>query len=435
MALPKIQPKQIAILLVVLVVLVGIFFLVRSGRRPTPPPIVALSIWGTEPKPAFDKLLESYGQVRPNVQVAYREIDARDYERAVLDALAAGQGPDLVMVPNTSLPRVRNRLQPLDPLQNASLNLLQFRSAFPDVVESDLVLDQKIYALPLYLDTLALFYNRDLFNQAGIVNPPATWDDFLALVPSLRKLEGADRVVQAAAALGGSERSVADAPDILQLLMLQNGTAMINRDRTQAIFATPQAGGESPGLAALNFYLQFSQPAAPSYTWTETQGYSLDKFATGEVAMLIDYRSRLRSVRAKNQFLAVNAAPVPQVAGSDRAVNLARYSALAVTKQSKTSGWAWDFAIYATTNRDAARQFSLAAGYPPALRSLIADALNQPEFVVFAKQALTAQTWYQADDSRARSALNGAIAGVLSGQSTIERALKIAQDQVTETMH
>ncbi len=334
----KIQPKQIAILLAVLVLVVGFIFLVRSGRRPTPPPTVPLSVWGTEPKSAFDKLLGSYGQVRPNVQVTYREIDERDYERTVLDALAAGQGPDLVTMGNTSLPRVRSRLQPLDPLQNSSFNLLQFRTAFPDVAEQDLVLDQKIYALPLYLDTLALFYNRDLFNQAGIVNPPATWDDFLALVPDLRKVEAGDRVIRAATALGGSGRSVADAPDILQLLMLQNGTVMIDRERTQATFATPQSGGELPGVAALNFYLQFSQPAGPSYTWTEAQGYSLDKFAAGEVAMLIDYRSRLQSVRAKNQFLAINAAPVPQVAGSDRAINLARYSALAVTKQSKVPG-------------------------------------------------------------------------------------------------
>ena len=36
----------------------------------------------------------------------------------------------------------------------------------------------KIYALPMAMDTLALFYNQDMLNAAGIPQPPATWSDF-----------------------------------------------------------------------------------------------------------------------------------------------------------------------------------------------------------------------------------------------------------------
>jgi len=35
------------------------------------------------------------------------------------------------------------------------------------------------YASPLSINTLALFYNRDLLNEAGIVLPPVTWEEFV----------------------------------------------------------------------------------------------------------------------------------------------------------------------------------------------------------------------------------------------------------------
>ena len=44
----------------------------------------------------------------------------------------------------------------------------------------------------LYIDTIGLYYNKALFNNAGIVNPPKTWDEFNSDVKQLTQ-----KIVQA----------------------------------------------------------------------------------------------------------------------------------------------------------------------------------------------------------------------------------------------
>ncbi|UPK76271.1 extracellular solute-binding protein [Nocardioidaceae bacterium SCSIO 66511] len=51
-------------------------------------------------------------------------------------------------------------------------------------------LDGTMYGMPLFASTRALFYNKDLFKQAGIKTPPKTWDELLTDAEKLSKLDG-----------------------------------------------------------------------------------------------------------------------------------------------------------------------------------------------------------------------------------------------------
>jgi len=151
--------------------------------------------------------------------------------------------------------------------------------------------------------------------------------------------------------------------------------------------------------------------------------------------MIFDYAQAVADIKIRSPFLNFAVAPMPQPKGASVDVNFPEYTGLAVSKQSKVSGWAWDFVIYAATNQGAVKMYLDGTGRPPALKNLIAADMNDPTFGVFAKQALTARSWYQADNLKIENIMNTAIQSVLTGQANSESALGRAQDQVTALMH
>jgi len=150
----------------ILAVFVLIIFLIFGGFSPGPKR-VQLEFWGTYDDPyIFSDIIRDFKKIYPNISIRYRSIPFESYEKTVIDALAAGQGPDIWMIHSTWLPKHKDKLRPLP--KDLDYSLADFKNDFVDVAEKDLVDDGKIYAVPLYIDTLALYYNKDLFNSAGI---------------------------------------------------------------------------------------------------------------------------------------------------------------------------------------------------------------------------------------------------------------------------
>lgn len=421
----KLSSRQTAILLIGAVVAVGIIVLLMyASRAGTKPPTVNLSVWGTESEGTFSNILSAYKNLRPNVTVTYTAIDPASYQSALLNALASGQGPDVFMIGNRDLPKDIGLLLPAS---SSVASVTQVRGLFPTAVESDFVSGGQVYALPLYLDTLALIYNRDLFDRAAIVNPPATWDDFQADVTKIRSLDQTGNIMTAGAAIGGSARTIPQAADILSLLMLQNGASMTSADDSAATFDS--FANPNPGLAAFSYYLQFANAGSPYYTWNDSLPGALDLFAAGKDGMIFGYKSTLDALKSKSPFLNAAVAPVPQVAGNSAAYP--SYQGFAVSKQTRWPTWAWDFVTYAATDPGATQAYFAASGRPPALRSLIAQEIGTPDYDVFARQALTARSWHEPDDQKVQAIFSGAVQSVLSGSASPAPALSAAQDAVT----
>jgi multiple sugar transport system substrate-binding protein len=427
----KLAPKQAAIILgavFFIIVLAVVIFI--GGRRSGTAQKFTLTVWGFDKSDAMQSIIEGYKKMRPNATVNYVQVPEAGYDDLLLNALAAGTGPDVFPIGNRDLPKQKDKLLAADPSQ---MPLVKFRNLFPQVAEDDFVSDGKIYALPLYIDTLALIYNRDIFDQAAIVSPPSDWTAFQKIVPSLRVLNPQGQIVRAAAAIGGSESTVDSATDLLELLMMQNGAQMTDAGHSYATFAG-SASGETPGLAAFKFYLSFANAGLPYYTWNENENFSLDNFAGGGVAMIFDYYSSISQIKAKSPFLNFGIAPMIQPAGSSFRLDYAKYTGLAVSKQSQNPTWAWDYILYLASMPDVSSSYLQAAGRPPALRSLIDATLNDPNLGVFARQALTARSWYQADSQKINDIMNSAVKSALTGVASPATALAQAQDRITQLM-
>jgi len=403
-------------------VFLGVIPGLRSGSEKTS---ATLSVWGVFDDPSvFQKLISQYQQTHPNIRVNYRQMNDVSYEQDLVNAAAAGIGPDIFMVHNTWLPKHYDKMSPFSA---ESLPINEFRNLYPSVVEQDFAPDGTVYALPLYLDTLAMYYNKDIFDSEGIAVPPKTWEEIVTLVPKLRRIDSIGRINRAAVALGGSNKSINRASDILAALMLQSGVEMTSKDFTRATFSN---GGDK----ALSFYTTFANPNNQVFTWQEQLHYSLDNFAAGNTAIMFNYSHQIPLLRSKNPFLNFGVVVFPQLAQAAKPVAYPNYWGLAVSARSQNKAAAQEFIFALTASEQLAGTYSDSTKRPAALRSLIGKKINDPEYGVFASQALIARSWPQVDNASITNIFSEMIESVINGRADIFTSINRAQEEVSRLM-
>mgnify|MGYP001614677811 CR=1 FL=1 len=374
-----------------------------------------LIFWGIENESVMREMINSYSSANPNVKISYQQLGEVDYEKTLINALAGNKGPDVFMIKNSWLIKHYDKISPVPVLETETqFSLTQLRDFFPKVVEADFSLQQSsgqaaIYALPLHLDTLAFIYNKSFFDRKGIALAPKTWSDFQRIIPKLREFDLSGRLVKAAGAIGGSEKSIDKATDLLSLIMLQRDAKMT--------------------LEPLNFYLQFSSPSGIYYTWNDNLRPSLDNFSQETNAAIFNYASAIKTIKSKNPFIDIGVSPMLQF-NPEKPINYASYWGLTVSKQSKNPESGWNFIISLTANQQTAEQYLQLSGQPPALRTLIQKYSNDPDIGVFAQQALTAESWLHPDDNEVRKIFSNMIESILSGRLTPKEALEEAGNKI-----
>lgn len=417
----------IGVALILAFVVVGIL----PGIRRTSD-VTTLTMWGVDDPKVWASIIADFRKERPDLDVTYKRIEESKYERELIDAMALGKAPDIFMFENNWLLKHGEKLTPatfqLPKLDTpiVKISTTEAIPLFPKVVEQDFVTGGKVYALPLYIDTLALVYNKDLFDQGEIVFPPTSWDEVGVITNTLKIVDG-DSINRAAFALGGSSSNISHAAELVSAFMLQSGTQMINSDLNTATF------GSREGEKAFASYMRFSNPSSSSYTWNESMSLDKEAFIKGDLAALFLYATEAEDLAKRNSFLDIEVAPLPQV-DTANIVNIADYWGLAVWANSGQQINAWDFVIFATTNEEVAGNYAGLTRRPPALRSLLNQTLNHPDFGVFSTQALTARSWLQLGEESFTESIDEAIEAVLSGELTPERAISRAGSIITDEL-
>lgn len=426
--------SQLIILSVIsffVIVAIGMFAGIIPGLR-TPgdiAPELELNVWGVVDENYLYDTFAAYNDTRRNITINYTQIDSKNYESILINALAAGTGPDVFMFHSSWLPKHADKITPAPD----TLTLEQFRGLFPTVTEQDFAPDKVIYALPLYIDTLALYYNEDIFDSAAIAVPPRDWLEFQNIIPKLRQISPQGQLVRSAAAIGGSNATTPYASDVLSLLMLQSGTQMTDSIFSRATFAE-SVNGFYTGLDALQFYTKFTNTKDIYYAWDESLGSATDAFAQGKTAMLFGYRDTEKLIKEKSPLLRFKATAMPQPNTTDPAVNYADYWGLAVSAKSQWPTWGWDLIQELTANETNAEAFLHVSGLPPALRSLIQKYSADPDLGVFARQTLTARSWPQIDHQAIAQIFSQMISAVTHQQLDAREAINQAENEVTSLM-
>lgn len=423
--------KQLLVIAGGVVIIVIVLLIFGFIKTPKAKP-ATLEIWGLDDEGNLQELLSDYKKENKHITINYEKKSLADYETELINAFAADKGPDIWLIHNTWLLKHKDKIKELP---NELFSLNDFRATFVEVVEKDLVDENKIYALPLYVDTLALFYNKDILNSAGIPLPPDTWEELIADLDKLVQRNQWGGIEQAGAALGTAE-NVDHSTDILALLMLQNGTKMVNEDKKSATFDESiyiEGKAYQPGQDALRFYTDFSNPSKRAYTWNRQMSYSLDAFIEGKVAMMFNYSNQIPTIKDRAPYLNFGISSMPQIKGRNFDIDYANYWAFTVSKKTRVVQEAWKLILY-LNQKENAKKYLETVNRPVARRDLVNWQKDDLELGVFAKQTLSAQTWYQVDSSAIEIIFANAIESVVLGRANATKAIQAAADQVTLLM-
>jgi multiple sugar transport system substrate-binding protein len=414
---------------------------------------------------AFDDIISAYQAQHPYVVIDYRVLRFDEYEKELITALAKGEGPDIFTVHNTQMNEYKDLLLPmptsvtvkyletvgtvrketvLTSKQVALPSQRSIKEDFVDVVAHDAILpyqpdedapeEDRVFGLPLSVDTLALFYNKDLFDAAGLAKAPETWVEFQDAVVALTQYADDGSIRQSGASLGTVE-NIDRAADIVQALMLQNGTPMVD-DRGRIAFNTiPDDAGSGvfPGLDAVRFFTDFANPVKETYTWTEEFPANVDAFASGQTAMMLGYSYHLPIIQAAAPTIDIGVSPLPQIGGGAKKVNFANYWIETVSKDTEFPDEAWDFVAFATSAEQAIKYLD-ETGRPTALRELIDEQIERENLSAFVEQILTAESWYKGLDAKAMEAAFEELATeVLAANRKAEDSINDAAKVVSQT--
>lgn len=374
-------------------------------------------------------LIEAFTAANPSVEIRYVRKNVETYEDELVDALASGTGPDIFSIHNDWLPKHKEKL---NPAPEKIFPSREFRESFVEVASADLVTAGQIYGVPLAMDVLAMYYNKDLFASAGIALPPATWEELVDITPDLTRLDNQGNFQRSAIALGATD-NVNRAPDILGLLMLQSGTQFYSDDNSRSTLSH-QAFDEtgkpySPGARALDFYTQFANPERDTYTWNARSNNSIEAFGSGQVAMILSYSYLRTTLANKSPFLKFGVAGMPQIDKNKTRINFANYWAEGVSKQTKNSDTAWKFLKF-ITNRDVLPKYYEVNKQVSSRIDILSDQIKDPEIGVFAENALSAKSFYKPDSDAIENIFIQTIEDVILRSISTQEAISAAAEKI-----
>jgi len=384
-----------------------------------------VTIWGTLPAAPITQTLQELSDADPDFeQVSYVEKDPATIADELVEALAAGGGPDLYVIRDDDAYESRDRVAIL-PYE--SLSRERFESTFIDAA-SPYLGQAGVIGIPLVADPLVLYWNRDILSNAGYAKPPAYWDEINEFTRIVTKRSESGGIGVSALSFG-EYQNVQHAKEIVGMLILQAGGVLTSYDtegRLVSALSLSGAGGLQAATNALRFYTEFADPSKEKYTWNRSLPNSRQAFAAGDAALFIGLYSEAKDIQTTNPNINFSLAPIPQ-RRDVHAVGGGYVYALAIPRTAKNRTGATAIA-YKLAGDSASELLSERLGLASARRDVLAK--RPPKNELLNSQTVIMRSWVDPATSETDTIFRGMIEDTTSGAFQLSDALQRADRQL-----
>ncbi|MNI51849.1 sn-glycerol-3-phosphate-binding periplasmic protein UgpB precursor [compost metagenome] len=280
--------------------------------------------------------------------------------------------------------------------------------------------DSKLYGVPWLLGTRALFYNKDIFEEAGLdpEKPPATWDELQ---------QYAEQISANTSAKGfGIAAGEAETPwTEFSLFLWSNGGDFLNADQTASALSEPAA------VEALEYYHNLSK-----FSLVAQDGMIGQEFAAGTVGMFISGAWNLRSLPTNAPDLNFGVAVIPAAPSGD-AASFGGGEILSISAKTKVPDEAYKLIEFMTAKENAMKITEKAPTVFPPYGDIAEDPFfdSNPNLKVFASQLSIAKNPPSLKQWQPISAaVTTAIEETVFDQATPEEALKKASGTINSLL-
>ncbi|MCE9517887.1 extracellular solute-binding protein [Candidatus Nomurabacteria bacterium] len=380
-------------------------------------------IWGTFESPEITRVFEDATTANRELIVTYVRKQKATYQQDLIEAMAVGKGPDLFFITPDMV--VKNE-ELIYKIPYTSYPEKTFRDSFIDGADVYLTTDG-IIGFPVVVDPLVMYYNKDLLANEGLSTPPTTWDEVMNWAPTLTKKKDDGTILQSMIALG-QYQNVTNAKDIIATLLLQNNNSIIKRTET-GYSSVLEGDTASTAERVLNFFVQFSNPSNPAYSWNRAIPNSVNMFTGGKLVFYLGHASELFKIQSVNPNLSFDVTSMPQASNTSTKRTYSDIYAISVNKKSANVTAAFGLAGLMSTG-ETASNFASTVSLPPASRALLASKPKDPYLFTFFNQAIISRTWLDPNSTVTDSIFSELVENVLSNRLSISDALAKAQGQL-----
>lgn len=368
----------------------------------------------------FESETHNFNGQKVKVSVNYTKKEFGFYEEDFSKAEQKNAAPNIFVINNNWLEKYIEQLEPLDGNEKyvKEYELIKYEELldiFHTETVRNLIYNDKLYGLPMDSDSLALYYNKDLFAEAEIDGPPQTWNEFKESAKKLTEFDKNGNITRSGTALGCG-KNVNRSADILSLLMMQGGAKVIDSgknidiNKETEVNSTDGIKKRTPGKRAIMFYTEFSNPEEEIYTWNCEQEEAIRLFAGGKMAMFLGYGYQIKNLLALNPDLNYGIAKMPQLENST-IVNFSNAWTPVVAKGNNCqvkpielsdkidcSKIAWSFLSFAS-QKENAEIYSSSTEKAAARKDIAEEQITLDNKIsVFAAQAESAMSYNKFDD-------------------------------------
>ena len=428
---------------------------------PTTTEKVELVFWNLfDSSEAFSGQIQAFQSAYPNVKITYKKFENEaEYENLLINELAEGEGPDIFAIHHSWLPKHEKKIAPAP---ESVFVPEKFRETFFDVASEVLVRTdeeelERVYGVPLFIDTLAIYYNKAIFRDGlqSSSQPGETWEDIKEQVFQLTKKDNSiERFALSGIAMGSAE-NIRSATSILSLLLVQEGAKLFDEKGDRSIFAQQMGSMEGsgkpffPAIEALRLYTGFALPSYKNYSWNQMitalypQQQELGVFARGKTAMIFGFSTTRKDLLAiiegqrrsgvdTIQEADIAVAPAPQFSTSKEEAKrdaLADFYPLVISRNSENGDLAWEFLEF-LSGSESAKTYHDKTGKPTARFDLVDEQSAEKEGGVFARQVNYSKVLSVLERGDFEVIMGEAIDSVARGKADVEAASKLAEKRL-----